>query len=78
VEGDRRRAENNWLGSSFTHIPGYLCDVSDLTHSIGTPANISTERPSASACFVMMRRLKMEAAVAADEHFRQEGFATLP
>jgi predicted nucleic acid-binding protein len=28
--------------------------------------------------FVMMRRLKIEAAVAADEHFRQEGFATLP
>ena len=28
--------------------------------------------------FVVMRRLKIEAAVATDEHFRQEGFATLP
>jgi len=28
--------------------------------------------------FVMMRRLKIEAAIATDEHFRQEGFATLP
>jgi uncharacterized protein len=28
--------------------------------------------------FVVMRRLKLEAAVATDEHFRQEGFVTLP
>jgi predicted nucleic acid-binding protein len=28
--------------------------------------------------FVMMRRLKMDTAIATDEHFRQEGFATLP
>jgi predicted nucleic acid-binding protein len=28
--------------------------------------------------FVMMRRLKIEAAIATDDHFRQEGFATLP
>jgi hypothetical protein len=36
--------------------------------------------PSLTDClsFVMMRRLKIETAVATDEHFRQEGFATLP
>jgi uncharacterized protein len=28
--------------------------------------------------FVMMRQLKLKTAVATDEHFRQEGFATLP
>jgi predicted nucleic acid-binding protein len=28
--------------------------------------------------FTMMRRLKIEAAIATDEHFRQEGFITLP
>ncbi|MCE5253441.1 MAG: PIN domain-containing protein [Actinomycetia bacterium] len=28
--------------------------------------------------FVMMRRLKIDTAVATDEHFRQEGFTTLP
>jgi uncharacterized protein len=28
--------------------------------------------------FVMMRRLKIDSAIATDEHFRQEGFATLP
>jgi predicted nucleic acid-binding protein len=28
--------------------------------------------------FVMMRRLKIDTAIATDEHFRQEGFATLP
>jgi uncharacterized protein len=31
-----------------------------------------------SLSFVIMRRLKLETAVATDEHFRQEGFATLP
>lgn len=28
--------------------------------------------------FVTMRRLKMETAIATDEHFRQEGFVTVP
>ena len=28
--------------------------------------------------FVMMRHLKIETAIATDEHFRQEGFAVLP
>lgn len=28
--------------------------------------------------FVIMRRLKIEAAIAADDHFRQEGFIVLP
>ena len=28
--------------------------------------------------FVMMRRLKIETAIATDEHFRQEGFVVLP
>lgn len=28
--------------------------------------------------FVLMRRLKLRTAVAVDEHFRQEGFVTLP
>ena len=28
--------------------------------------------------FVMMRRLGVDTAIATDEHFRQEGFATLP
>ncbi len=28
--------------------------------------------------FLIMRRPKIETAVATDEHFRQEGFATLP
>jgi uncharacterized protein len=28
--------------------------------------------------FVMMRRLKIEAAIATDDHFRQEGFVVLP
>lgn len=28
--------------------------------------------------FVIMRRLKLEMAVATDEHFRQEGLVTLP
>ena len=28
--------------------------------------------------FVMMRRLKIDTAVATDDHFRQEGFLTLP
>jgi predicted nucleic acid-binding protein len=28
--------------------------------------------------FVMMRRLNIETAIATDEHFRQEGFVTLP
>jgi uncharacterized protein len=34
--------------------------------------------PTDCLSFVMMRRLKLETAVATDEHFRQEGFATLP
>jgi hypothetical protein len=28
--------------------------------------------------FVMMRRLKIEAAIATDDHFRQEGFVVVP
>jgi predicted nucleic acid-binding protein len=28
--------------------------------------------------FVIMRRLRIETAIATDEHFRQEGFVTLP
>ena len=28
--------------------------------------------------FVMMRRLKIDTALATDEHFRQEGFSTVP
>ncbi|OFW58173.1 MAG: hypothetical protein A2133_00690 [Actinobacteria bacterium RBG_16_64_13] len=28
--------------------------------------------------FVMMRRLKIDAAIATDDHFRQEGFVVLP
>jgi uncharacterized protein len=31
-----------------------------------------------SLSFVMMRRLKIETAIATDDHFRQEGFAVLP
>ena len=37
-----------------------------------------TYTPTDCLSFIMMRRLRIDTAIATDDHFRQEGFAVLP